>query len=418
MWRGLVGPGRAHRARIAVPRAMDGATLGRWEQCALQPGGWDAAGLDRRACWSDIWASRPLAPAADLDTASPHPDEGQVDLDVQRSFGHMHGTDERDRRRDQLRRAIRMTLRRYPALRYFQGFHDVVAHVLLTMCPDATDEAAWAPMQRVVDQVSLHFLRDCMTRDLMPAMGQLKIVRNILRAADAPYAYALENAFYPNHLIVALPWLLTLFTHEISAPAHALRVLDYVWCAGPASTLYLCAAFLLARKERVAQVATETRVAIEALDIAELHPVLASAPTEGAADDSALTRVLQDAAHLARTFPLRCPAVHAHLVLGDQSVLFTWDKQDTAPLSVLALPPTQLALDPLPTPRDEPSFAWRAAPTRGPRTRDILRHMVQAPRLRRLSVYPPVLLLSSLSLCLGGGALSVMLALFLAQPRS
>lgn len=392
---------------------MDEATLSRWTQCALQPGGWDAAGLDRAACWTDLWNARAVAPAADLDTA--HPDEGQVDLDVKRSFGHMDGGAERDARREQLQRTIRTTLRRYPALRYFQGFHDMVALVLLTMCPSATDDEG--AMQHVVDQVSLHFLRDCMTRDLMPAMGQLKVVRNIVRAADAPYAYALENAFYPNHLVVALPWLLTLFTHTIPEAAQAKRVLDYVWCAGPASTLYLCAAFLLAQKERLVQVAAEARVAVDALDIADMHPVLANAPVDGAADDDSLTRMLQDAAQLARTFPLRCPAVRAHLVLGSKSVLFTWDAHDSKPLMALALPSIQLALDPLPTPRDEQSTARSAAAARGPRTRDILRHMVQAPRLRRLNTYPPMLLLSSLSLCLGSGALGVMLAVFLAQPR-
>ncbi|WFD28243.1 GTPase-activating protein gyp8 [Malassezia nana] len=398
---------------------MDEAALDHWQQCALQPGGWDAAGLDRRACWSDLWCSSAHQSEADLASAPAHPDEGQVDLDVQRSLGYMPEGNERDLRREQLSRVIRTTLRRFPALRYFQGFHDVVGLVLRTMCPDATDEAAWNTMQLMVDQLSLHFLRDCMTRDLHPAMGQLKIVRNIVRAADAPYAYALESVFSPNHWIVALPWVLTLFTHTIPDVAQAQRIMDYVWCTGPASTLYLCAAFLLAQKERLAQVAAEEHTTMEALELAQVHPILANAPIDVAQDDDALTRVLQNAAYLERTYPLRCPAVRAHLVLGRHSVLFTWDRSarasDTKALQALELPPAQLALDPWPTPRDEP-VAWDAA-TRGPRTRDILRRMVHAPRLRHLLIHPTLVLLSSLSLCLGGGALSVMLAWFLAQSR-
>lgn len=398
---------------------MDEATRRRWEACALQPGGWDAAGLDRRACWSKMWPASNPAPIHDLATAPAHPDEGQVELDVQRSFGSMEAGEQRDQRRALLRRTIQTTLRRYRALRYFQGFHDVVALVQLTLCPDFSDEAT---MQRVVDQVSLHFLRDCMTRDLMPALGQLKIVRHIVRAADAPFAYALEQAFSPNHWIVALPWLLTLFTHAIPDPGMARRVLDYVWCAGPASTLYVCAAVLLAQKERLVQVAADARTALDALDMAQLHPILAQAPLHTTADDEALTRVLQEAAHLAQTFPLRCPAVRAHLVLGDHSVLFTWGEEamnDAKALHSLDIPSAQLALDPLPTPRDEQARAWGAPSAQRPRTRDIVHRMLRAPRLRHwMMAYPPMLVLSSLSLCLGGGALSVLLALFLAQPRS
>ena len=69
-----------------------------------------------------------------------HKDERQVELDVQRSFVAWD-IDDRPVRRQQLDTLIRSTLRRHPELHYFQGFHDLVAVVLVTLCPSTA--APW-----------------------------------------------------------------------------------------------------------------------------------------------------------------------------------------------------------------------------------------------------------------------------------
>ena len=187
-------------------------------------------------------------------------------LDVQRSLVHYAGAGapperERAMRRRQLSALICGTLRKYPSLHYFQGYHDVVSVVLLTLCPTPpppgdgdqiwTSEQEYNSVQQAVDRLSLHFVRDSMTPDLLPIMSQLKVVRNILRAADPPYAKALEQAFYPNLLIVALPWVLTLFTHDLPRLGDAQLVLGFVLEHGPSSVLYVAAALLLWYKEQV-----------------------------------------------------------------------------------------------------------------------------------------------------------------------
>ena len=187
-------------------------------------------------------------------------------LDVQRSLVHYAGAGapperERAMRRRQLSALICGTLRKYPSLHYFQGYHDVVSVVLLTLCPTPpppgdgdqiwTSEQEHNSVQQAVDRLSLHFVRDSMTPDLLPIMSQLKVVRNILRAADPPYAKALEQAFYPNLLIVALPWVLTLFTHDLPRLGDAQLVLGFVLEHGPSSVLYVAAALLLWYKEQV-----------------------------------------------------------------------------------------------------------------------------------------------------------------------
>ena len=358
----------------------------------------------------------PLSAAGlDLSQLPVHKDERQVELDVQRSFVAWD-IDDRPVRRQQLDTLIRSTLRRHPELHYFQGFHDLVAVVLVTLCPSTAapwpSDACYACVQATVDRLSLAFARDSHAADLLPVMGQLKIVRNIVRAADAPYAYALENAFYPNHMLVALPWLLTLFTHSAPQLYAAQRMLDYVWASGPTSTLYVCAALLLARKAALAARAAKAQRGIETLDSAELHHALAQAP-EVLGDDASLSALLTHAAELQRDYTLRCPAVHAHTVLGEESALFTWDpaylRLDDA-RRILTLPTARIALDPMPTPHDE---APMPVPMRAPRVTDVLRGMLRlhVRRHRRL-------LFSTLSLLVSGGVLGLVVALLWAEPRA
>lgn len=405
-----------------------------WQQCACSPGGWDAAHIDRKKAWyaSTVLThcrfsclhAEDVSPPPTIDTL-PHKDEGQLDLDVQRSF-YTH-KDERPVHMDQLRTHLRAmistTLRTYPALHYFQGLHDIVAILLLTLCPGSKEEPVsnddLVKLQNVVNYVCLHFVRDSMTRDLMPAMSHLKVVRNILRAADAPYAYALERVFYPNHVVVVLSWMLTLFTHDMPTLSSAQRILDFVWTHGPASTAYVCAALLLSRKDQVAQKASEQHRSVDELELPVLHQILSGAPEALGRDEMLMERVLQHAGTLMDTYSLRCPAVRAHLIVGQDSVLFTWPHVSTTEnaVRILSLPTPQLALDPMPTPREE-KLAQMPNTLKKPRTAEILWQVIQRRRAPYLWLYPRILTMSAMSLLFSGGLATFLLAIFLAdRPR-
>ncbi len=123
-------------------------------------------------------------------------------------------------RRKQLSHLILTTLSRYPSLSYFQGYHDIVAVILLTLSPHRPlshlfpDDTQQAQLELVVERISLHLIRDSMTRDLLPIMGQLKILGNLLRTSD-PRLAALVDRASPLPFF-ALPWLLTLLTHDVT----------------------------------------------------------------------------------------------------------------------------------------------------------------------------------------------------------
>ena len=282
----------------------------------------------------------------DRDNLPPHRDEPQVSLDVKRSFVTICDPGcERDTLRSQLESLIRGTLRRYPTLNYFQGYHDLVAVILLTMCPDASDwEAQQDQTQQLVDNVSLFFVRDSMCADMLPALGQLRIVRNIVRAEDKRYADALDAALRPHTLLAALPWVLTLFTHNLSSLSSAQTLLDYVFERGPASTLYVAAALILWHREK----------GVVGTDGAELHASLSSLPFKAQGE---LSGILNAATRLQQRHPLYCRDVHAHMIMAPASVLFTWDsdtcRDAAAAERILTLPTSSVVLDAMPTP-DEP----------------------------------------------------------------
>lgn len=341
--------------------------------------------------WLPAWqgALPPPRPVAQ------HADESQVALDVRRSF---HAWDaevvgDLALRQAQLSDLLCGTLRAYPYLHYYQGLHDLVAVLLLTMCPahEWPSDDVRDRVQTTVHYVCLMLMRDCMTTDLLPAMGQMKIVLRIVRAADAPYAYALERVFGSSHIVVVLPWLLTLLTHDVPSLAVAQHVVAFVLEHGPASTLYVCAALLLAQKE-------EAQRCLD--DMPLLHQHLAQAPRTHLNNDA--QPILTTTASLMQTYPLECPVIRAHRVLGRESVLFTWPREEVDVAHILSLPTSHWALDALPTPRDE-------------------KRVVLTPRMRplrrvvRLLRVPHLLWVSSLSLLLGGSVLSLLFAMHVAS---
>lgn len=290
-------------------------------------------------------------------------------------------------RRKQLSHLILTTLSRYPSLSYFQGYHDIVAVILLTLSPHRPpstsylfpDETQQAQIELVLERLSLHLIRDSMTRDLLPIMGQLKVLGNLLRTSDPAFAALVDRA--SPLPFFALPWLLTLLTHDVTELAVMQRVLVCVLAYGPGVAIYLCAAVLLARKEEVEGMGED-----ELEDPAMLHTILGRLPVivadeegdggdgkgdkgEGEAvrpdaspDSSAIyvdpdvdlpslaldrqlaesgraavdgdpgtvksgkpiSTLLQEAVQLMERFPLTSDALQADTIMGPSSVLFTW----------------------------------------------------------------------------------------------
>ncbi|TDL22708.1 hypothetical protein BD410DRAFT_193913 [Rickenella mellea] len=193
-----------------------------------------------------------------------HPDERQIKLDTDRSFVIYPVVDdyrERVEMQTDLNDLIVTIFRKHPKLSYFQGYHDIITVLFLTLPKEVQLQCA--------EKLSIHRLRDAMGKGLEPMVGLLRIMKNILRLADPSYATLLEsNAPLPYF---ALSNLLTLFSHDVPTLALIQHVFDYLLCRPPIATVYLAIAVILTRKEEAIRLQEDGEEGM-------LHSLLTSLP--------------------------------------------------------------------------------------------------------------------------------------------
>ncbi|KAK0547800.1 GTPase-activating protein gyp8 [Tilletia horrida] len=218
------------------------------------------------------------------DSGDPPRDASQVELDVNRSFLNFRQGSLKDdtvlaARRKQLSKLCIGVLERRRALSYYQGYHDVLTVLLLTLSPEDNEEAD-APLlpelHLAAERLSLHWLRDAMTKNLDAVMGHLRLLRVLLQEVDSELASIVDRAFPLPYF--ALPWLITLLTHSLPDLALAQRVIDFVLVYGPMSALYLCVVIIQMNKEAVQKIGQDTSEDEMDAEI-RMHQALSSLPT-------------------------------------------------------------------------------------------------------------------------------------------
>ena len=210
---------------------------------------------------------------------SPHKDEEQVQLDVNRAFIYypsrknpsaptmsqnsalvpvallreppawyhesLHAanspladqsTSELDRQKRELSDVIVQVLRRYPFLCYFQGYHDI-CQVFLLVLP--------APLRApLVARLSALRIRDFMLPNLAPAVAQLRLIPDILRAADPTLWRHLSH----TEPFFALSGTLTMYAHDVQSLGEIARLFDVLLAREPVFSVYMFAQIVLNRR--------------------------------------------------------------------------------------------------------------------------------------------------------------------------
>lgn len=214
-------------------------------------------------------------PASFSDHLATHPDERQVELDIQRSFvgcsevSPLKDPATKQARRRQLQDLIVGTLRRYPKLHYYQGYHDVVSVLLLVLSPSQprylpssesamaessaslqvwSSEADFQLVLTAAVRLSLFYLRDFMAARIDPCLGWLKVLRNAVRHADEDFSRRVVEGASPLPFF-ALSWLITVLAHDVEVDSEiSRRLLDVVLLQGPESIVWILAALVLQAK--------------------------------------------------------------------------------------------------------------------------------------------------------------------------
>ncbi|GAA5966263.1 hypothetical protein JCM3765_002578 [Sporobolomyces pararoseus] len=253
-----------------IRQAVERVDLEHLRSMADEPGGYETDEL-RRLVWPlilgcDIEGKR-KGDDKSLEELPAREDERQVKLDIARSLINYPpnvSERERDDLRLRLERAILTVLRKHPALQYFQGYHDIVSILLLTLDDDDL-------LASTTEQMSLHRIRDSMGPGLEPTLGYLKLAHRLIQRVD-PEMYSLVNqaASMP---FFALSWALTLFSHDLYEVAVIARLFDFLLAHNPAMISYLVVAILLTKKEDLVECLDQ-----EDNDPAMVHSVLSQLP--------------------------------------------------------------------------------------------------------------------------------------------
>ncbi|KAG6005860.1 hypothetical protein E4U21_007568 [Claviceps maximensis] len=208
-----------------------------------------------------------------------HPDEEQVQLDVERSFVY-YPTDKSEANmskcKSELSSLILEVLRRYPYLCYFQGYHDICQVFLLVLQPP------WRA--RVVSRLSVLRIRDFMLPSLDATTAQLRLLPDLLARADPKLRrhMATIEPFY------ALAGTLTMYAHNIQAYSDIARLFDVFLAREPVFTIYVFAQIVINRRDEV----------LDVKDPDMLQVVLSRVPPS-----MDLDALITDAVHLFERYP-------------------------------------------------------------------------------------------------------------------
>ncbi|KAK8079607.1 GTPase-activating protein gyp10 [Apiospora hydei] len=170
-----------------------------------------------------------------------HRDEDQVSLDVNRSFIYYPDPNDTsqadlDHKKTELSDLITETLRRHPYLCYFQGYHDICQVLLLVLAP--------AQRPSAMARLSALRIRDFMLPNLAPAVAQLRLIPDILDAADP----ALCTHLSQTEPFFALSGTLTMYAHDIQSYGAIARLFDALLAREPVFGVYMFARIVLDRR--------------------------------------------------------------------------------------------------------------------------------------------------------------------------
>lgn len=184
------------------------------------------------------------------------------------------------------------TLRQYPMLCYFQGFHDIVQVFLLVLGEDLS--------QAAIPLLSLLRIRDFMLPILSPSFQHLRLLPAIIFAVDIDLAKHLS----PAQPLFALSSTLTMFAHDVEDYQTIARLFDFLLAHEASLSMYLFATIILARRKELFEIEPE--------DVDMLHFTLSKLPKVLDLDDLVVKAIAIYQQHPPESLPLQAWAGISH----------------------------------------------------------------------------------------------------------
>ncbi|KAK5624911.1 hypothetical protein RRF57_000627 [Xylaria bambusicola] len=144
-----------------------------------------------------------------------------------------------DEKKSELLDLITQVLREQPYLCYFQGYHDI-CQVLLLVLPTRLRAPA-------MSQLSVLRIRDFMLPTLAPAIVQLRLIPDLLRAVDESLFQHLSR----NEPYFALSDTLTMFAHNVQRYSDIARLFDALIAREQVFSIYVFTQIVLRRRDEL-----------------------------------------------------------------------------------------------------------------------------------------------------------------------
>ncbi|XP_017031017.1 TBC1 domain family member 20 [Drosophila kikkawai] len=220
----------------------------------------------RRVLWPQLAGVdvNNLQPAPSLDALQNHPEYNQVVLDVNRSLKRFPPGipyEQRIALQDQLTVLILRVIKKYPNLRYYQGYHDVAVTFLLV----AGEEVAYA----IMEQLSTTHFSECMQETMEATQRRLMFIWPVVKFENPELYTFLQKSTVGT--LFALPWYLTWFGHSLNSYKSVVRLYDYFLASPIYTPIFVTAAILLYRSNEILK---------EDCDMASVHCLLSRLPED------------------------------------------------------------------------------------------------------------------------------------------
>ena len=150
-----------------------------------------------------------------------HCDENQIQLDVNRSFGYIPDEVQRNSLKELLNKQIVRFFRKYPKLRYYQGYHDIVSVFIIAFCHTTKQGKFQTKLShrekerlfKCVETFSLLYLRDFLMDSLDFPIDQIGIIPKLIKEQDPTLYEKLQlDTIKPFFAIASI---LTIFSHDL-----------------------------------------------------------------------------------------------------------------------------------------------------------------------------------------------------------
>ncbi|KAI8321714.1 hypothetical protein GQ54DRAFT_289186 [Martensiomyces pterosporus] len=281
----------------------------------------------RRRVWPLLLNFRSLTDTGDRTT--PHPDEGQLGLDLPRtslpnSPEYRRDTAATKKRQEQLGAVVRNVLRSYPWLGYYQGFHELSLTFLSVFGSER-------PATEASKMAALFFVRDAMSSNLDHVLQQLQLLYVLLKVTNPEIHELLVELEVPPFF--AISWVLTWFAHDLDDFQDICRIFDFLIVSPPMQVIYMVAAIINRSASEV--------LAFER-DFAMVHVGLTKLPNKV----RNWTEVIEDSYYLQMEYPATKLQHLGNCHLSKRSAVMTyeatWKRLDPVqPLAFNSMLPTK-----------------------------------------------------------------------------